>query len=162
MTQNTREKTSDALVRCLLVVPRGCDAPADLLGGLRRRGVSVREVANGPAAMVELARRRYLSMILVEPEMTPQAGVLAQTAGRYHPRVTLWSYRHIDEPRLNRWEQVSEPEIPESQQATSDQPREPVADQPAEADTPREPEINVRLTDEELSMLLADDPPPAD
>jgi len=76
--------------------------------------------------------------------------------------VTLWSYRHIDAPRLNRWEQVSEPEIPESQQATSDQPREPVADQPAEADTPREPEINVRLTDEELSMLLADDPPPAD
>lgn len=88
--------------RCLLVVPRGCDAPVELLDGLRRHGVRAREVGDAPGAMVALAREPVEAVVLVEPAMIHQVGRLKGAVRRYHAGVDLWQYERGAEVRLKR------------------------------------------------------------
>ena len=169
--------------QCLLLLPPGCEPPAELLGGLRKRGVSVRQVSDAPAAMVALARQRYLSMVIIEPDCLPQTGELAAAARRYHAATTIWRYAADDEPRLMRWpspaplpageglgESGDSASSPSARQTSSAEPAppapayehaettEPPAPEPQAQ--PKSPEIEISLSDEELAMLLADDDPP--
>ncbi len=84
-------------------MPRGYDAPLDLLDGLRRWNVSVSEVADESAAMVALAKQSVSSLIIVEPAMHQDAARLAAAVQRYHPGVKLWQYSWTTEPRLTQF-----------------------------------------------------------
>jgi hypothetical protein len=94
------EKRGHPTAQCLLVAPRGYDVPVDLLDGLRRRSVQVREVTDAPTAMLLLARQVFTSLIILEPAAQPDAAALAAAVKRYYPRVVLWQYRWNTEPRL--------------------------------------------------------------
>ena len=110
MTVNERTRSPaspgpHAARRCLMLLPRGFDAPPELLRGMERRGVELREVNDPASAMVALARERFLAMVLVEPATQAEAASLRQAVSRYHPRIRLWQYRADHEPRLTRYEQ---------------------------------------------------------
>lgn len=173
-----RRETADAsptASHCLLLIPPGYDAPAELLGGLRRRGVTAREAANAPAAMVELTRRPYLSLIVVEPEAIEASGSLTAAVRAYHPHTVVWRYRAADEPRLRPWSAASAatpaaaaspkpepvaaakpasgPAAEELENELVDEPPRPIAEQQMDS-----PDAQVTLTDEELAMLLDEGP----
>jgi hypothetical protein len=86
--------------RCLLLVPRGYDAPLDLLDGFRRRGVAIREVPDAAAAMVALAREKFVALVILEPDAAVDAGKLYHAVRRYHPGTPVWQYRWASDPRL--------------------------------------------------------------
>jgi len=160
--------------RCLLVVPRGHDVPLDLLDGLTRRRVDVREVHDAPAAMVALAETgpsRPKVVVVVHPAAQSAAEVLVRAIGRYHGDVTVWRYDFAADPPLQPWPVDSantprrEPQ-PDADVPTDDEPAAaPTA--PAEADPPSDAERlaldedddSPLLSDEELAMLLGDDEP---
>ena len=85
---------------CLLLVPRGYDAPADLLDGFRQRGVAINEAADAPAVMVSLSRRSYVALVIVEPAAIADAHSLARAVGRYYAGLPVWRYSKSGEPRL--------------------------------------------------------------
>jgi len=87
---------------CLLLVPRGYDAPGDLLDGLRQRGVTAQEVGDAPSAMVALASRGYTALIVVEPSALADVHALCRAVERYYPALPRWEYRRSDVPRLSR------------------------------------------------------------
>ncbi len=137
--------------RCLLVLPAGHDAPLDLIDGLQRRGVSVREVHDAPGAMAAVAAGRPgrpTMLVLVEPDALRDATRLASTLHRYFPKLPLWRYAFGQDPPLAPWQHNGTP--PESEpQGVS-----------ASADMQAPPDFEVDdtvLTEEELAMLLGDD-----
>jgi len=162
--------------RCLLVVPRGHDVPLDLLDGLTRRDVAVREVHDAPAAMVALAETgpsRPKVVVVVHPAAQSAAEALVRAIGRYHEDVTVWRYDFAADPALQPWPGDSantprrEPQ-PDADVPTDDEPAAaPTAAEPTEADWPDEAERlaldedddSPLLSDEELAMLLGDDEP---
>lgn len=164
--ENAPKRPTDAAGQCLLLLPPGYEAPTDLLSGLRKRGVQVREVNDAPAAMLALARQRYLSLVIVEPDSLMQAGELAAAAHRYHAATTVWRYAAADEPRLMRWPGEAVPAQPADRQPVAAcPPAEPAPVAPSydagERDPAPMPDIEITLSEEELAMLLADDDPPA-
>lgn len=88
--------------RCLILVPRGFDAPPDLLQGLRQRGVALDEVGDAPAVMVALARGRYLSLVIVEPQAVLELEELLDSVRQYHGPMPIWRYLADRDPRLSR------------------------------------------------------------
>jgi len=90
-------------------MPRGYDAPVDLLDGLHRRAVRIDEVNDAPAAMVALVRRGHGVMVIVEPASLIDADRLADTASQYHGNLMVWQYRFADRPRLRRYAGAAAP-----------------------------------------------------
>lgn len=88
--------------RCLMLVPRGFDAPPDLIEGMRQRGVALDEVADAPAVMVALARGRYLSLVVVEPQAVLEMEELLESVRDYHGPMPIWRYVAEGHPRLSR------------------------------------------------------------
>lgn len=89
--------------RCVVLVGAGVSAPADLLGGLSRRGVSTVVVSEPAWAMVELARQTTGALVIVQPDRHPWLDELVQAVKTYHPRTVRWAYRsvhHSDRPQL--------------------------------------------------------------
>ncbi len=91
-----------------MLVPRGCDAPLDLLDGLRRRTGLVREVVDPPSAMVRLAQDRFEVLILVDPQLVRQVEQLVNAVSQYHPDVRIWRYDRGRRPALRTWTQPPE------------------------------------------------------
>ena len=149
---------SDRRSRCLLLVPRGRDAPADLLDGLRQRRVALSEVSDPPAVMAALARDSFDSVVIVEPPSMPDARALVLALAEYHPQVRLWEYRFEGATRLCSLDPATA-----AQDVTTEPPPEPEPVVPA---APRSPEPvalgegaeldgpGVVLTEQELAMLL--------
>jgi len=79
--------------RCVVWVSPGNSAPADLLGGLSRRGVAVAVVAEPARVMVELARQATGALIVVEPGSQPYLGELIRAVKTYYPKTARWCYQ---------------------------------------------------------------------
>lgn len=91
--------SGDEAARCLLLVPRGYDAPLALLEGLRRRGVSVREVSDGIGVMMELGLDGRGMLVIVEPGAVRDVNRIVGAVRRYYSRVVCWQYSYgIDRP----------------------------------------------------------------
>jgi len=101
-------RNSDGRSRCLLLVPRGRDAPVDLLDGLRQRRVALREVSDPPAVMAALAHGSFDSVVIVEPPSMPDARALVLALAEYHPHVRLWEYRFEGPIRLTPLDPAAE------------------------------------------------------
>jgi hypothetical protein len=161
-------------LRCLMLVPRGHAAPADLLDGLTRRGVSVREVTDSPVVMVTLARQSHGMLVVIEPAAWSDLPHLIAAVRRYHPSVAVWRYRHDGQPRLDRMPGYRDTAAAVVATVPTQAPRPSPA--PASApiavlnSTPvlpmtrtpsqREVEVDMKivLTKEELEMLLGEFP----
>ncbi len=85
--------TQGSGTRCVVLAPQGGLAPADLLSGLSRRGVSTAVVADPAAVMVELARFATGALIVVQPDLQPDLPELIQAVKAYYPRTVRWCYR---------------------------------------------------------------------
>lgn len=79
--------------RCVVWVPCGHVAPADLLGGLSRRDVSLTIVTEPARVMVELARQTTGVLIVVEPGGQPSLHELIRAVKTYYPRTVRWCYQ---------------------------------------------------------------------
>ncbi len=180
-TPFTSSAGSAAATRCLLWLPRGCDAPVDLLEALRSRSVGVREVAHAPSVMSELALHDYAALVIVNVDGSREADRLIASVEKYHPDVSVRRYCPASPQRLQRVRTTCAPAEAASA-AADDADRvepdeispEPAADvEPAAAppaasarpfhgleddvesdDEQLEPPL---LTEEELAMLLGDD-----
>lgn len=95
MVEDSRDnKTAiTAGTRCVVLVGPGGSAPADLLSGLSRRGVSTAVVAEPAGAMVELTRQANSILVVVDPDDQPWLDDLVQAVRQYHPRTVRWCYR---------------------------------------------------------------------
>lgn len=157
--------------RCLLLVPRGHDAPPDLIDGLNRRKVALREVRDAPAVMVALAeqrKRRPKVVVIVHPQAQSSAEPLVSAIRKYHHEVAIWRYDLEGDPSLRAWPDEPQPQPSvktEELRSTSAEPSqpgpepsefEPGIEQPAEAEPIDDIEPPL-LSDEELAMLLGDD-----
>jgi len=162
--------------RCLLLVPRGHDVPLDLLEGLTRRKVAVREVHDAPAVMVALADespRRPRAVVVVHPRAMAAADPLVRAMRQYHDDVAIWRYDATEEPALHAWPDEPQPatSVTTDEAADADEPVNATDEQltsndVTEDDLPTEAERlaldddaddSQLLTDEELAMLLGDD-----
>ncbi len=75
-----------------MLLGSGGAAPADLLSGLSKRGVSVTVVTGPAAAMVELAREPAGALIVVEPQRQTWLHEFIEALKHYHPRTVRWGY----------------------------------------------------------------------
>lgn len=149
--------------RCLLLVPRGYDAPLDLLDGLRRWGVAVSEVSDEPAVMVALARGAVTSLVIVEPSRHPNVAALTHAVNRYHTAVVLWRYEWSFEPRLTRFASVAAAPAPDAATVPVPAPAATSAPSPIEpAATPKPAAMpeHVSPPPSSASGLVMDPPPP--
>ena len=161
--------------RCLLVVPRGCDVPQDLMRCLYLRGFEVHTVDDGPSAMLELSRNTFMSLAVHRPDALVDGPRLLGAVRRYHRNVLLWRHDPDASPRLSVWagptvgtEKTSEPKHPSPRPAPARSVSEADASSPGPPPKRPEPEPAlseaepvtqphspmVEITDEELAMLL--------
>lgn len=172
--------------RCLLLVPRGFDAPLDLLDGLRRRRVTVQEVGDAPAVMVALATGStagpFAAVVLIEPDSVRDADRLIAAIRRHH-RVAIWRYGYDAHPRLVRLytppEAATPAPVPGDTEAAPARPPKPPTEPPRASslaqpirkpdDVPQAPpppapsdtpQAGDDLSADELAMLLGKDRPP--
>jgi hypothetical protein len=89
----SKPESDPSCTRCVVLIGPDGTAPADLLGGLSRRGVSSRVVAGPADVMVELARQRTGVLVVVEPGRQPGLADLIEAVKTYHPRTVRWGYR---------------------------------------------------------------------
>lgn len=125
---------------CLMLVPRGFDAPLELIEGMRERGVRMQEVGDAPAVMVALARRRYLSVVIVEPFAVLELEQLLEAISRYHGPVPVWQYVADEKPRLSRLSQRPAPR--RQSPRTADAEVAAVATPPRQRQTQPEPTVS--------------------
>lgn len=129
------------------------------------------------AAMAAIVRRRHhhgaqspTVLLVVEPDQTPQSAELASNVRKYAPAVVCWRYCQEDEQPLGILEVPSEVVVPEPKPRHNGAAGGPqlrltgdpfVGEQPVpndDGDDAPDEESGPVLTDEELRMLLSDDP----
>lgn len=95
MVEDRRDNTTAMTpgTRCVVLVGSRGAAPADLLSGLSRRGVSTTVVVEPAGAMVELAKQANSILVVVDPDSQPWLEDLIQAVRQYHPRTVRWCYR---------------------------------------------------------------------
>jgi len=89
---DSAQGTDSADTRCVVLVCPDGVTPVDLLGGLSRRGVSSRVVAEPADVMVELARQHTGVVVVVDPARQPGLVDLIEAVITYHPRTVRWAY----------------------------------------------------------------------
>ena len=159
----TGAKSNGATTHCLLWLPRGFDAPLDLVRGLNRRHVRVRQVHDAPSVMAQMAANRLNStaarvLILVEPHLLRQPQRLIDTLRTYYPKALIWRYDLTAEPALTHWEDGPvEPDqtVPQDPPAETE-PVEPAAEASSRLVAAPDQTDEPLLSDEELAMLLGD------
>lgn len=95
MAEDSRDNKAAlaAGTRCVVLVGSAGSAPADLLSGLSRRGVSTTVVVEPAGVMVELAKENNGILVVVDPDNQPWLDDLIQAVRHYHPRTVRWCYR---------------------------------------------------------------------
>lgn len=154
-------------VRCLVVVPRGSEAPASLLDGLRERGLPIHETCDAPTAMALLAREPINVMILVEPDRLPDGDLLAASAARYFPNLRTWHYgasgiREILKATLHELPEIYvAPPTPPQPQPLDRVTSHDLRDMPSSRLSPEDAgsHSSVTLTADELALLLGENHP---
>lgn len=151
--------------KCLLWVSAGCDVPLELLDGLRRRDVAVRQVHDAPSVMAALAGEGAKVLVLVEPSTLRSLERLIGAVRSYFD-VSIWRYQRGAAPALAPYdagpmEHAAEPpEVPES---PTPSPKPHAADTEHHDDAGDDSDLGdigdsgVLLSEAELAMLLHDD-----
>jgi hypothetical protein len=78
--------------RCVVLTCPGGLTPVDLLGGLSKRGVSSRVVAQPAEVIVELASQSTGILVVVDPTQQPALVDLIEAVTSYFPRTVRWAY----------------------------------------------------------------------
>lgn len=176
--QTTSEHHGAPRMRCVALCVGHDALPPDLDAALRKRAVPTVIRRNVYDALAELcAERAPAALIIVEPNATPHAAELLDACAKYAPHATLWRYDGDADERLRAFthapgaHQPKPPETPDvvvrpavAQSMRPHPPRPalrlaPTDDHsaPLPPDAHDPPPASV-LSDDELSMLLGDEP----
>lgn len=162
----------------MLLLPGGSAAsggpPSGLMQSLQKRGLTTVCCTDPFAALEHLCAGPSCgpkrvgegsALVIVEPAHVPRAPELAEAAERYAPAAPVWRYDSQATPRLAAYTPPAPPSKPPQAQHTPSKAATPplklAGDGPApEASEHLEPPRSAReiLTEDELAMLLADDP----
>lgn len=169
-TASTRPEHTPTPIRCVLLclAPR---TPADLDESMRKRNLAPTRCASAFMALAELCAERVpVALIVVEPDTIPGVGDLVDAATRYAPYATLWRYDASSPQRLRAFEipsvRASAPApAPSVARATPRLRLAAIDDAPPATSgasggasaAPSRPPASL-LSEDELSMLLSDDP----
>ncbi|MEQ8317681.1 MAG: hypothetical protein RIE77_02685 [Phycisphaerales bacterium] len=165
---------------CVLWTPAGTDPPAELLASLERRSLSWVGVQDGYSAMAEILMRRRSGespksavLVLVHPTKLDLSGLVVDALGRFAGPVAVWRFDPDAQPVLAAAERHELATVfvrtqeGEPRRADQSQDRPPPSSPAASSDEgerrqvepeDEEPTASSLLSDEELSMLLADRP----
>ena len=166
--------------RCVLWVPAGQEPPRELIASLERRGLRWTVAQDGYEAIADMLLRigkagpQSAVLVLVHPTQLDLSGLVVDSLERYGGPVAVWRFDPSTQPVLGkaqrpelatvftRTERVSVRPRPRPQPAAQTAPPRPMPATPinptggGEAD--EEPTAASLLSDEELSMLLAEKP----
>jgi hypothetical protein len=175
--QSTGQVPTARALCVLLSDPQRTPAPPELRRVLDRKGVTVVPCPDAYGAMAAIVQRRHRAgpraptvLLVVEPDQTPQSAELASNVRKYAPAVVCWRYSQKDEQPLGILEVPSEVVVPEPKPRHNGAAAGPqlrltgdpfVGEEPQateDADEAPEDDSGPVLTDEELRMLLSDDP----
>lgn len=175
MGQNGHSNAQEANGRtpcCVLWTPAGTQPPAELLASLERRSLSWVGVQDGYSAMTEILLRQRAGegsksavLVLVHPTKLDLSGLVVDALGRFAGPVAVWRFDPDAQPVLaaaQRHElatvfvRTQEGE-PRPADTSRDRPSPEAGPSPGEPED-EEPTTSSLLSDEELSMLLADRP----
>lgn len=154
---------------CLVLTPRGRMIPNDLLNAMQRASIMVREVGDVASALVQLARRRYASLVMIERESIAGGDRFIEVVRRYYPRVHVWSFDSRAHPALARIQAGlstsldPRSELDPTNERSIDGASLRNVDDVVSTSNQIKPigeveSMDVRLSDEEVSMLLDDSP----
>lgn len=168
--------------RCVVLCAPETPAPGVLLAALGRRGVEAILTGDPFAAMLALTRAtherspasdRHPALIVVEPARHGVGSLedLLDAAARRTPGLVIWEYDERERPPLRAWvapgaarRAANDPGVvvvpPRSRAVAKPALRltdAPSPHEPGDEHDAADPRENL-LSDEELSMLLADDP----
>lgn len=149
--------------------PAGRDIPAELLASLERRGLAWVPARDGYSAMAEvLLRQRAIGatgkgakaavLVLVYPTLLDLSGLVVDALGRFAGPVAVWRYDPDAHPVLaaaQRHELATVFVRTESVEPRPNRKPEHLTSAHVEDDAD-EPTASSLLSEEELSMLLAD------
>ncbi|MFI4917142.1 MAG: hypothetical protein ACIAS6_11630 [Phycisphaerales bacterium JB060] len=157
----------------MLWTPAGTPPPRELLASLERRGLAWVGVQDGYSAMTEILLRRQAGpksavLVLVHPTKLDLSGLVVDALGRYAGQVAVWRFDPAAQPVLaaaQRHElatvfvrtETVEPRPARSPVPVPPQPPSKAAQSVSEEED-EEPTASSLLSEEELSMLLADRP----
>jgi hypothetical protein len=153
---------------CVLWTPAGHEPPRELLASMERRGLSWVAAQDGYSAMAEILLRkrtdnggRSVVLVLVHPTKLDLSGIVVDAVGRFAGPVAVWRYDPEAHPVLaaaQRHELATVFVRTESIEPRPIRKPEPKPQAPIPMEEEDEPTATSLLSDEELSMLLADKP----
>lgn len=157
---------------CVLWTPPGEHPPRELLASLQRRNLAWVGVQDGYSAMTEILLRRRVGggprsavLVLVHPTKLDLSGLVVDALARFTGPVAVWRFDPDAQPVLaaaQRHELATvfvRTEQGDPRPRQSPEPQSPPEPKPTPEDTrDDEPTAASLLSDEELSMLLADRP----
>ena len=153
---------------CVLWTPAGLEPPKELIASLERRQLRWTLAQDGYAAMTEVLLRiraggaKSAVLVLVQPTQLDLSGLVVDSLGRYAGPVAVWRYDPAAHPVLaaaQRHELATVFVRTESiEPRSSDQPRPAAPQVNDQVDEEEGPSTASLLSDEELSMLLAERP----
>lgn len=123
-THAMTDNPNGAPPQCLLWSAVGCEPPLELLRGLGRRNVPVREVHDAPSIMLALAgaepKARGRVLVILEPDLLDEVEALVDAVRRYHRPITIWGYRADADPPLQPWPPAAAPAVDKSKAGPTD------------------------------------------
>lgn len=114
MAGTPAQTTSSTAVtpRCI-VLCADPQPPAELVGGLDKRGMRVVTARHAPGVMLALARHDAATVVVVEPQREAKLDPLLKAIRRYYPLVGVWTYSAGHDaavgPRLTKLEPAATP-----------------------------------------------------
>lgn len=169
---------TSANARCMLLVGGGA-VPSNLVAALGQRGITAGIARTAPEVMAELAGGQVASVVVVEPERQARAQELYAAASTYHPQVRFWAYAPQAPGReatlsvfADKTGQTPEKSGPASNPCYSSAYKESPPSSAAtrasnahagpQADTDTTEDDPLRVTEQELAMLLGNDSDPGE
>ncbi|UYV12850.1 MAG: hypothetical protein NCW75_00850 [Phycisphaera sp.] len=153
---------------CVLWTPAGQEPPRELLASLERRGLAWVAAQDGYSAMAEILLRQRASngtksavLVLVHPTKLDLSGIVVDALGRFAGPVAVWRYDPEAHPVLaaaQRHELATVFVRTESIEPRPVRAPEPKPKPPSPKEEEDEPTASSLLSDDELSMLLAERP----
>lgn len=155
---------------CVLWTPAGTEPPRELLASLERRSLAWVVAQDGYSAMAEVLLRQKAGngaksavLVLVHPTKLDLSGMVVDALGRFAGPVAVWRYDPEAHPVLaaaQRHELATVFVRTESVEPRPIRTPKPKAQAPLpkEEEGDDEPTATSLLSDEELSMLLAERP----
>jgi hypothetical protein len=145
--------------------------PSSLVGALTRRGMQIVIAREAPRVMLELAAAGSddaeagdagpvgVSVVFVEPEGRPRIDEMRYALATYFPAVRCWQYQSSGSDGRPRLEAFDLPEAEASPIAHVKTAEHRLRSVVVRAEPRPGPDTGPLVSEEELAMLLGDDPP---